>query len=492
MCHAWQMIDDILAGAHRVRAAGQKYLPKYEAEGEEEYKRRLTASPWRPEFRDALRGLSSKPFSREVRVDDAAPEIILGTLDAATKKRSGGLVDDIDARGNNLTAFSRVFFEGAIAKGMRGILVDYPPVAEGSNLDDIRRRGVRPYWVDVHAEDVIAFYTAAIEGKETVVHLRIRECAVERDGYDEVVVNRIREFDRPKIIDDDGTESWGATVWRLWKQVSGGERSTSWELEAEGLVRRGGKTDIPFAVLWTGDRRGEHEVIPPLLDIADMQIELYRSLSRKEEVLTYAGSPMLAGNGLSAPEDGSSVQVGPKRVLYAPPGYDGAATGWEYVQPDAANITEIRNDIEGIINDIRRLGMQPLTQKAGGVTATATSVEAAKAHSQVEAWALALKDVLEQAFVFTAEWLGIADTIAVSVDTDFGVGEGGTEEAKVILEARKEAQISQETFWDEMQRRGILGPQFDSAEEKARIAVESPPFDPDGILDPGIDPVPAG
>ncbi|MEX7103008.1 DUF4055 domain-containing protein, partial [Pseudomonas aeruginosa] len=74
-----------------------------------------------------------------------------------------------------------------------------------------------------------------------------------------------------------------------------------------------------------------------------------------------------------------------------------------------------------IIDDMRRLGMQPLTQTSGEPTATGQNIEAAKAHSAVEAWAMALKDALEQAWVFTCEWIGEDTNVECIVSTDFDV-----------------------------------------------------------------------
>lgn len=136
---------------------------------------------------------------------------------------------------------------------------------------------------------------------------------------------------------------------------------------------------------------------------------------------------------------------------------------------------------------VRLRALNRMAEKAentGTVTATASGIEAAKAHSTLQAWALALKDALEQAFVFTAMWTGADTNTApeVSVHTDFAVGLYGAEEVRVLLDARKEAQISRETFWDEMQRRGVLGPQFDREKEEERLLAENPPFDPNDAM----------
>jgi hypothetical protein len=58
-----------------------------------------------------------------------------------------------------------------------------------------------------------------------------------------------------------------------------------------------GVTEIPIALFFTGERTGNYRVKPPLLDMAWMQIELYRAMSRNDQILTLAGSPMLVARG---------------------------------------------------------------------------------------------------------------------------------------------------------------------------------------------------
>jgi len=142
-----------------------------------------------------------------------------------------------------------------------------------------------------------------------------------------------------------------------------------------------------------------------------------RDISLPAEVLAYAGSLMLAAQGMQPPKAAEVVALATKRVLYAP-----ADGSWDYIQPNADVLKEIRENIQAIVEDTQRLGLQPLAQRSGGITATATSVESAKAHSAVQARALGLEDAIEQAFVFTSQWLGEHPGVQVSVHTDFMAG----------------------------------------------------------------------
>jgi hypothetical protein len=449
MKDSWRTIDDILAGPDAVRTGDRKgtYLPQYSGEGPTEYDRRRNAAPWRPEFVDILQTLSSKPFTKEIMLgDNASPRV-------------KELTEDIDARGNNLTAFARGIFKGGIAKGLHAILVDYPSMAPGPTVASERAAGVRPYWVSIAAEDIIALYTTFVGGREIVQHVRIKETIVERDGFGERTVNQVRVLE--------------PGLWQLWRQA---ENNGSWTMQEEGVLTL---KEVPLALFWAGERKGEHFVRPPLASLADMQMELYRALSRQDEVLTYAGSPMLQAKGM---QEGGPLELGPKRVLYAPPALEGAQPEFSYIQPDAAVLTEIRESIEAIATDMRRLGMQPLTQKAGGVTATASSIEGAKAHSTVEAWALALKDVLEQALVFTSNWLGESETAEVTVNTDFSVVPYAQAPLDALTKARAARDISQRTYWDGLKRFDVLAPDFDADAEELAVAEELEGLEPE--IDP--------
>ena len=71
------------------------------------------------------------------------------------------------------------------------------------------------------------------------------------------------------------------------------------------------------------------------------------------------------------------------------------------------------------------------------VRAIAAGVDNSRAHSAIEAWAGNLKNGLDEGLAFTAQWLGIADTVTASVSTDFAALTGSTDEAKIIGDSQK-------------------------------------------------------
>jgi Domain of unknown function (DUF4055) len=450
---AWTLIADVRNGVDAIKAKPSEYLPKFEKESAEEHKRRVKAAPWRPEFADILSGLVAKPFTKDIKFTGEAvtPEI-------------EEFYEDVDRRGNNLTVFARSVFESAITDGWTTVLVDYPPSEGVQNRAQLKATGNRPYWVHIPAASIVAMYCDFIDGVEQITHVRISEKEVQRDGFGEITVERIRVL-------EPGT-------YELWEKNAKGE----WFSIAQGVMTRGVNNSVPMVRIWTGERKGEICVKPPLLDIAHMQVELFRAGSRRDDIMTYTASPLLTILGMDAP--GEALAVGPRSVICVPSGEGNI--GVDYLVPPAANIKEVRDDENAIAETMRRLGMQPVVNKAGSMVATAASIETARAHSVLQAWVMLLKDGLESCFKLTAEYMGIPDNIELNVHSDFSVGLAGDMGLNTLADASKRAVISDETYRDEMRRRDILSPEITEEIEQERLAEQADNMNPDGeeTIDP--------
>jgi hypothetical protein len=119
---------------------------------------------------------------------------------------------------------------------------------------------------------------------------------------------------------------------------------------------------------------------------------------------------------------------------------------------------------------MRNLGRQPLA--SANLTVVTTANVSMKAHSAVQAWALLLKDALEQAWIITCKWLNQDRMPVVNVHLDFGVDfEAGTE-----LDSLQKAQIagviSKRLQFNELKRRGVLSDDADWDEDQQQSAEE--------------------
>lgn len=444
----WGMTRTILSGARAVRSCGVLYLPRFADETDANYDTRVAFAPFVNHFRDSLETIVSKPFSKEIALQ--------GEVTPAIRK----LCENIDGQGSSLHKFARDMFKEGVGFGVIGVLVDLPNVRPYANLKAEREGGDRPYWVTYRAEDIIALYTDFKEGRRFVTHVRLREDTVRRVGFSE------RRFRRVRVLNDDMA---GNRIWQLWEEDGNG-----WTLLDEGGFTH--LDEIPFRLFKPGEREWwTNATVSPLIDLAYMQIEHYQQSSNLKHILELAGFPMLAGNGLSPPmnADGTiqRLKIGPGVVCYAPPqGIGGQLPEWKFIEPAGTSIDKLQVQINAIEQQMSTIGKAPLVRNRGGITATAEAVNAAKGHAAAEAWAIDLKDSIEELLVFSATWLNEKIEPEVYVHTDFGVELRENRENAELMDAVASGLLSRDTLWDEWRRRAFLGPQFVPDEEQKRIA----------------------
>lgn len=434
-----RLVRDMLEGLPAIRRHPKEYLTQWPKEGDEVYKRRLNDAEFTPLFADLLFGLSSKPFSKDLSLKDPVDEDIKA------------ICEDIDGEGNNLHVFAHSLMKDGVADGLVALVIDYPQKPEDAvTRADESRLGLRPYWVKIKANDLIAVYTEIINGVETITHARFREDQVLRDGWDERHVKRVRVLEPGK--------------WELFEEVTGKDGKQEWQSVDSGDTTL---KYVPMAIFYTADRNGPQNVTPPLIGLARMQRDLFRLEANLQSIETRAAFPMLTANGMQPPAEGETLEVGPMAVLY------GGEGSWGVIEPGGMTFEHFRNRIEAKLTEMRRLGMQPLLPGAVMVTATASSIEADKAHSAVQMWALGLKDVLEQALIITGEWLKKKVSVEVEIHTDFDIGLIADSSQQTILQMREQNILSGRAVTNEMKRRSILSSDYDFDADQAELEKEA-------------------
>lgn len=450
----WDKTDAIVEGYEAIKAGEEEFLPKFAQESGADYKIRLQLTKFTNIYRDVLEGLASKPFQEEITLigSDVPDELIR-------------FCENVDGQGNHITAFSSLTFFNAINSAIDWIMVDYPKVETDRPLSRAaaRERGIRPYWVHILGRNVLEVQTIMVGSDEVISYMRILE---PEDGKRP---DRVRVYTRPL--------GGGNIMWELYEKNEQAQRvEDQMVLIDEGLL----SIDvIPFVPLITGRREGRSFKIHPVMrDAADLQITLYQEESALQFIKTMAGYPMLAANGIKPEkkQDGTveKIAVGPMKVLYGPPDGNGNHGEWKYIEPSAHSMEFLKKSIDGTKQDLRELGRQPLTALSSQLTTVTTSIAAGKAKSAVGAWALMLKDALENCFVLTARYMGIDYETEVNVYTDFDNISDTNADVDNLLQARQNGDLSQETLWFEMKRRKVLSPEFDANKEREKIIDEIP------------------
>jgi len=457
----WDKVDAIVEGYEAVKALGQTMLPKFPDEKDADYAFRLASSKFTNIYRDVLEGLATKPFEEEVTlIGGNIPENVMT------------FVEDVDGTGNNLTMFSALTFFNGINFAIDWIFVDYPTVdvLKPLTVAEAKARNLKPFWSHVLAKNVLEVRTTVIGSKEVISYIRVLEPAY--NGGPE----RIREFSRSLSNE---------VTWKLYERNINAVKIEDAFFEIDGGTLS--IPVIPFVPFATGRRDGRSfKFFPPMRDAADLQCVLYQNESALEFIKTMAGYPMLAANGMKPKmtADGKTperVAIGPMKVLYGVPDGNGNHGEWRFIEPNANSMEFLQKNIDKTKQDLRELGRQPLTALSTQLTTVTTSIAAGKARSAVSAWALGLKDALENALKITMMWMNSDYEPEVNVFTGFdNVADDGSD-LEALIKMREAGDLSQETLWFEMKRRKVLSPEFDTESERNRILEEIPSYDFDNL-----------
>lgn len=429
-----------------MRSAGAALLPQYSREKDTSYQTRLARAVLFPGFNRVRRNLASKPFTRQVTVQGAPVEV-------------STLFDNIDKQGTSLTDFCRAVFREGLGVGLTNILVEYPAVQEGLTAQQLREREVRPYWVHVPVDRIISAVATIEDGVELLEHLRVHTVDTQRVGYAERVRERIKEWNRVLVQEEDGTVRFAVTV-QTWELDPEANNRDKWD-----LVETPREIDIDVIPLVTFyvERLDHMVATTPMRPVSDLNVEHWQSSSDQRNILTVARFPMLAGSGVD--EKGQDVEVGPLKTLTTtqPEGR------WYYVEHSGKAIDAGFRDCDRLKEEMATVGAEVLV-KRGEVTATEKVIDEAETRSDLQAMCGTFEVALNQALLLTARWLDLDEGGKASVNKKFGVVNESTWQN--LRQMRSDGDLSLKTYFELLVQAGLLPHDFGVDQEVGRVEAE--------------------
>lgn len=443
----WDKIDALVGGTKTMRAAGEKYLPKFPAEAQSSYDYRLKTSTLYNALGRTLENMAAKPFAEAITYTDIDPEV-------------EGWLTNIDLCGNNLTVFAHNLFTEAMGKGLTHILVDLPTTIgkDGKPLyvtkADEKSAGLRPYMIHVKPRQVLGWRSAkGADGVEVLTMLRLIECIEEEDGdFGVKAVPQIRVLT---------PGAW--TTYREDKNKKG-----EWYLHEEGT------TSIDFIPLVTyyTKRTGFMTAVPPLSDMADLNIKHWNSQSDQDNILHTARVPLLAISGLN---DLDEIEIGSKTYLRLPQGAEA-----KYVEHTGKAIDAGRVSLQDLEGQMRAMGAELLVENQVATTATQNSIEDDEAICQLKRMVQGLEDTLDNALDMAHKSMNLEYKGSVDIFDDFSsdaVLATAGPFVLALIQLVNNSLISKEDAFNEMQRYGILNPDLVWKDVQDKISLEPPMFE---------------
>jgi len=457
MAPKWKLIDGLLGGTDAMRAAREDFLPKHEEETHPGYESRLKKAFLYEALGDAIERVVAKPFSRDVAVKGALPELV------------DPIIDNADQRGRNLSQFARDVFEDGVSYGLSHILVDYPKVGSGVNLGLQRRLNLHPYFTHVRHDELWgARWQELPTGQTRLRQVRVNECHVEEiDAYEEKEIEFVRVINAPEM-DETGLNQIGAGTWELWKKTGNGDAEDDWTLDDEGAHTFPG---VPLASFYA-KRKAFLEAEIPFRKLATLNLAHWQSSADQRNILAVARVGILFAAGFTKQELAGGITIGPNNYIFS----SNPEAKMQYVEHTGAAIGAGRIDLEDLKGEMASLSLTPVLQKSGNQTATGKAIDESKNESVAQSWVRGLENTLLEALGMAALWVGVelADDVAVDVFNDFGLSQRAIEDLKALSESFQSGAITHATYLSELQRRGVLREDLDLEAEATAVQTEAP------------------
>jgi hypothetical protein len=209
---------------------------------------------------------------------------------------------------------------------------------------------------------------------------------------------------------------------------------------------------------------------PPLEDLADLNCLHWQKWSDANQIEHVSSVPILFWSGYNEADGGAVTEIGPNKMLKS----TSPESRLAFVEHTGAAISSNRESLKDLEDRMAKMALDPMVTRPGNVTATATSVDTAKASCPLQAWAWELQDSLERMLQYMGAWVGKKpeECGGVNVNSDFGLSITDMTLAE-LTQAYQAGLLSRQTIWAEMQRRGRLSDDFDPEEEMDRIMTEA-------------------
>jgi hypothetical protein len=223
-----------------------------------------------------LVGFIGQIFSREIELK------VPTTLDA--------LVKDVTGDGLTLEQLAKEACAEALSVGRFGLLVDYPKSERAFTKAEVTEGLARPVILPYKAEQIIDWDFKKVGAKWVLCFVVLKEVHDYR-GTD----GSLNTCDQFRVL-DMGEDGKGVYRQRVWRE---GDHN-GWVDDEESQPKANGKQlyEIPFTFIGAINNDSKPDM-PPMYDMAKINIGHYRNSADYEESIFYIGQPTFVVSGIT-------------------------------------------------------------------------------------------------------------------------------------------------------------------------------------------------
>lgn len=440
MLPKWERVRDALDG-DRVKAAKAKYLPQLSGMDGAEYDAYAKRGLYYGATARTLQGVSGLVFRRE-------------TVTTLPNAQAEELTEDVTLQRVPIERFSQQTFDEAFALGRVGLYVSLPTTATP---------GARAYLSRYRAESIVNWQVDETGPRPRLSRVVLKESVNDPAGDDPYQFKRIDQW-RDVHLDENGL-----LLVNLWRRSSDvGQASVAGNkfvlFDTHEPRFRGARLPMVPFVFVNARSLGPDPEEPPLLPLADANLDHYRMMTDYRHGLHYTALPTPYVFGLTEDQQlkigsGTAWTGGDSDVKIGMLEFSGAGLG------------TLKDAIESSVGYMASLGARLIeAEKNAAETAETHRLRQGREQATVAGTVQACNAGLSQTVTMMLNLSGVTGEAIVRCNTDLIDARLTPDELRVMLEALQTGAMAYDTFYHNLQRGEITRPGITSAEERQQIA----------------------
>jgi len=425
--------------ADRVKAAGATYLPRLIGDDDNTYRAYAKRGLYYGATSRTLQGVSGLVFRRATVVQIPAGQ------------QPEEIVANVDMRGMPLDRFAQGVFDEVFAIGRAGVYVSMPQSAAP---------GARAYLTKYRAESIINWRVDDSGDVPRLARVVLKETVNLLDPADPYAVKPTDQY-RDLFIDEHGYVT--VNVYRRAEDTAHRDGGKFALVESSEPRFRGARvTEIPFIFI-NARSLGPDPEDPPLLPLADANLDHYRMMADYRHGLHYTALPtpyMFGG------DEGDELAIGPG-VAWTGSNSDIKVGMLEF---SGSGLNPIKDALEASVSYMASLGARLIeADKNAAETAETHRLRQGREQATVAATVQTVNSGLTQALALMLELSGINGDAEVQCNTDLVDARLAPDELRVLVEAYQTGTIAFDTFYHNMRRGEMTRPGVTAEEEREAI-----------------------
>lgn len=446
----WDLVRDCLSGQKAIKDGRERYLPRpnptdFSEENRKRYEQYVERAVFYNVTQRTHAGLVGQVFQQDPIVE----------LPALMEP----LLVDADGSGVSLEQQAKKALGEVLAYGRCGLFVDYPNTSQPASRQDLLDGRIRPTILLYDPWDIINWRTKTVGAKKLLSLVVISESyIVEDDGFE---AKADRQWRVLRL--EEGTGVYRVEIWR---ETNGApqEYEYYYPTDASGNYLQ----EIPFT--FVGSVNNDPNVdLPPLYDLAVLNIAHYRNSADYEEACYLVGqpTPYLAGLTKDWVEDvlKGQVHLGSRAAIPLP---QGGTAGLLQATPNSMP----KEAMEAKERQMVALGAKLVENR--GIQRTATEARQDEA-SEVSILASSAKNVAaayRTALGWCGVFLGTTEEPEFDLNTDFEIGRMSAQERQQLVAEWQAGAITFEEMRFNLRRANVA--YLDDEEAKDQLETAMP------------------